>query len=219
MSLFQLPYELQYGAFMNASYEELVNYCQSSFQASQLCYDEVFWQQKALRDLGKSIDNNIAGATPAQRYAIFRQIVRSKNPFGEAVSLGQSQYIIYNWSINHDFNSIDIAVAARAGHFDTLRVLLRLLQNAKIQPGTIGYVFTSAYRQLLGDDPRILDAFEQIVVPDYLWLLKSIRLYSEDYNLYDLVIKRAGAQGQLDIAQTFYENVAAHGGDQKLRQF
>lgn len=69
MDFSQLPFEIQYEYLLRESLDDILNYCQTSRRAQQICDDPFFWNQKALLDYGIPLEYAPKAKTLAQRYA------------------------------------------------------------------------------------------------------------------------------------------------------
>lgn len=191
--------------FLSLSYQDLLNYCQSSVEANRLCLNERFWDKKALQDLNQSI-TTITGQTPAQRYGILSQILGSYSPLDTAISRGQTNFIRNIWTSNYEFSGISLWEAARTGHLDTVSAVYDLFISSGADPTTINTYFQEAYDTTLEEGPlQLLDFFEQFFTPNYISSLgRIIATYElERPDLIDLVIQRAKARGLPNIVQLF----------------
>lgn len=65
-SLYELPYEMQEKILLESSFNDLVNFCQSSVEAQQLCFDDLFWYSKLIRDYGDII--GLENLSPDESY-------------------------------------------------------------------------------------------------------------------------------------------------------
>lgn len=68
MNFATLPYEVQFNYLSSLPLRDVLNYCQTSTIAAEICDSEYFWEQRALRDFNVQL-NVLTGDTPLKLYA------------------------------------------------------------------------------------------------------------------------------------------------------
>src|SRR5665648_99765 len=87
-----LPPEKVFEILISLPYESVVSYCQTSTVASQICQTEWFWDDRARRDFDLPL-NLVRGGSPAYRYRLLANILKSDQPWTEAIRRNQPDLV------------------------------------------------------------------------------------------------------------------------------
>lgn len=86
--------ELRRNTLLQADYDTILNSCRTSKEFQSICNDKSFWEEKALKDFGTSLEEfNNTNLTPAQRYL---QLLTEEG----GVALGSEQFLSFTFSLN-----------------------------------------------------------------------------------------------------------------------
>jgi len=185
---------------LETDYDTVINYCRSYYQAQEICYDKLFWIQKAEQKLNvprEMFESNILFyRSPAQRYL---QLLTKK---GE-IAHGSERYILFDefvkkairahredlvkYSINRGFNNWMLLLEEYAGQGNKERVnyFLNLIldNNNKYQNAAEG--------ALRGGQIELFNYIQSITPPNFNFnvyglLINSV--VSNNINLFDSIL-------------------------------
>ena len=125
LNLSDFPFEVLFNILLNAEPKDIVNYCQTSHRASEICRDNSFWRMKLLRDYGEQ--ELMKGMTWHEQYQ--RGIIRVIN---SPIFSGYDYYGIID-------DQGDLYMAGNNengqlgnGTFDSSKILEKVLLESKV---------------------------------------------------------------------------------------
>jgi hypothetical protein len=106
-----LPVETLFKILLDLPYDTIVDYCETNWEASEICKSESFWKAKADRDFQQSLEL-IQATTPIQKYQILSKIFTSEDPPYIAVLYHQPHLIdLFDRDVNDLANDPDVQQA------------------------------------------------------------------------------------------------------------
>jgi hypothetical protein len=92
MNLTQLPPEVQFNYLLQLSPPEILNFCRVNKQAESICNNVYFWNEKAKRDFGYSMDL-LCQMHPYWQYQFAGSLLTSDAIIPPLVRAGQTQVV------------------------------------------------------------------------------------------------------------------------------